>query len=182
MAVSPRYLEREGLRYLITIDRLDVELLGVLTRNARVGIAELAATLGVARNTVQARLARLVEERLLTGFRPDIDLAKVGIAVQAFMALELQQGRLRSVVEALTAMPEVLEIHATTGREDLLVRVAAATQADLQELIQDVVSVVGVSHSSTTLALTTPLQYRIQPLLELLARERGWGRSTPSPR
>jgi DNA-binding Lrp family transcriptional regulator len=167
---------------MLNIDRLDIELLGALSRNARMGIVELASTLGVARNTVQARLSRMIEEHYLVGFRPDIDLANAGIAVQAFMALELQQGRLRSVVDALTSMPEVLEIHATTGREDLLVRVATTTQAELQELIQKVVSVTGVSHSSTTLALTTPLHYRIQPLLEHLGQQRGWGRSTPIPR
>lgn len=167
---------------MLNIDRLDIELLGVLSRNARVGIVELAATLGIARNTVQARLSRMHDQRLLSGFRPELDLTEIGIAVQAFMALELQQGHLHSVVRTLTSMPEVLEIHATTGREDLLVRVATATQADLQDLIQNVVSVRGVSHSNTTLALTTPLQYRIQPLLEHLGQEGGWGRSTPTPR
>lgn len=169
------------LTTLLNIDRLDIELLGVLSRNARIGIVELATTLGVARNTVQARLNKMISDHVLSGFRPDLDLAEVGIAVEAFIALELQQGQLSSVVDSLTAMPEVLEIHATTGREDLLVRVATATQADLQSLIQGVVSTRGVSHSSTTLALTTPLRYRIQPLLEHLGQKQGWGRSTPTP-
>ncbi|SNS82779.1 Lrp/AsnC family transcriptional regulator [Rhodococcoides kyotonense] len=167
---------------MLKIDRLDIELLGVLARNARAGIVELASTLGVARNTVQARLTRMTDDHLLSGFRPELDLTEIGIAVQAFMALELQQGQLRAVVDALTSMPEILEIHATTGREDLLVRVATATQADLQNLIQEVVSITGVSHSNTTLALTTPLPYRIQPLLEHLGQQQGWGRSTPAPR
>lgn len=167
---------------MLNIDRLDIDLLGALSRNARTGIAELAATLGVARNTVQARLTRMVDGNFLTGFRPELDLAEVGIDVQAFMALELQQGQLNSVVAALASVPEVLEIHATTGREDLLVRVATSTHANLQDLIQRVVSIEGVSHSSTTLTLTTPLRYRIQPLLEHLGHERGWGRSTPIAR
>ena len=167
---------------MLSIDRLDVELLGVLSRNARAGVVELASTLGVTRNTVQARLARMVTDQILAGFRPDLDLTRVGIAVEAFMALALEQGQLRSVVERLTAMPEVLEVHATTGREDLLVRVATATQADLQVLIQEVVATHGVSHSNTFLALTTPLRYRVQPLLEHLGHRQGWGRSTPSPR
>jgi DNA-binding Lrp family transcriptional regulator len=167
---------------MLNIDRLDVELLGVLARNARAGIVELASTLGVTRNTVQARLGRMAADKVLAGFRPDLDLAQLGIAVEAFMALELEQGQLQSVVDRLTAMPEILEVHATTGREDLLVRVATATQADLQVLIQDVVSMRGVSHSNTILALTTPLRYRVQPLLEHLGQQQGWGRSTPSPR
>lgn len=167
---------------MLNLDRLDAELIELLGRNARMGIAELASALGVARNTIQSRLRRLEETGLLRGFRPDLDLAAAGVTVQAFIALELEQGRLQKVVESLTAIAEVLEMHATTGREDLLVRVATETQAGLQELIETIVGIPGVSHSNTTLALTTPLPYRVQPLLDKLTRARGWGRSTPAPR
>jgi hypothetical protein len=40
----------------------------------------------------------------------------------------------------------------------------------------------GVVHSTTTLALTTPLPYRAVPLLKDMTRDAGWGRSTPTPR
>jgi DNA-binding Lrp family transcriptional regulator len=94
----------------------------------------------------------------------------------------VQQGRLGPIVEALKGIPQVLEIHATTGREDLLVRVATETQAGLQQLIEQIVGVPGVVHSTTTLALTTPLHYRAVPLLKEITRNAGWGRSTPNPR
>ena len=164
---------------MLSIDRLDVELLENLASDARVGVVELATRLGISRNTVQARLRRLEEGGLLTGYRPELDLEQAGVSMEAFIGLEVQQGRLASIVDALTAMPQVLEIHATTGREDLLVRVATATQADLQQLIQAIVRIAGVVHSTTTLALTTPLPYRAVPLLGHLARDAGWGRSTP---
>jgi DNA-binding Lrp family transcriptional regulator len=93
--------------------------------------------------------------------------------------LALDQGRLDDIVEQLTAMPHVLEIHATTGREDLLVRLGSTSHAELQELIQRIVGLPGVSHSDTKLALTTPLPYRVQPLLTHLTRAAGFGRSTP---
>jgi DNA-binding Lrp family transcriptional regulator len=167
---------------LLSIDRLDAELLEMLAHDARAGIVELAATLGISRNTVQSRLRRLEEGGVLAGYRPEIDLAQAGIATQAFIGLEVQQGRLGSIVEALSAIPQVLEIHATTGREDLLVRVATESQAGLQQLIEHIVVIPGVVHSTTTLALTTPLPYRAVPLLKDMTRNAGWGRSTPTPR
>jgi DNA-binding Lrp family transcriptional regulator len=167
---------------MLTIDQLDAELIGLLTADARTGIVELAAALGVTRNTIQSRIKRLDESGLIRGFRPDIDLSLAGIDVHAFIALETEQGQLTPVVAALREIAEVLEVHATTGREDLLVRVATETHASLQELIELVVSIDGVSHTSTTLALTTPLPYRTQPLLQSLTRTAGWGRSTPPPR
>jgi DNA-binding Lrp family transcriptional regulator len=167
---------------LLSIDRLDAELLEMLARDARAGIVELAVTLGISRNTVQSRLRRLEEGGVLAGHRPEIDLAQAGISTQAFIGLEVQQGRLGSIVNALSAIPQVLEIHATTGREDLLVRVATGSQAGLQQLIERIVIIPGVVHSTTTLALTTPLPYRVVPLLKDMTRNAGWGRSTPTPR
>jgi DNA-binding Lrp family transcriptional regulator len=164
---------------MLSIDRLDVELLEMLATDARSGVVDLASRLGISRNTVQARLRRLEEGGLLTGYRPELKLAEAGVPVEAFIGLEVQQGRLASIVDALTAMPQVLEIHATTGREDLLVRVATETQADLQQLIEGIVGTAGVVHSTTTLALTTPLPYRAVPLLKHITRDAGWGRSTP---
>jgi DNA-binding Lrp family transcriptional regulator len=166
---------------MLSIDRLDVELLAVLARDARIGVVELAVTLGISRNTVQSRLKRLEEGGLVAGYRPEIDLARAGLATQAFIGLEVQQERLALIVEALVGMPQVLEIHATTGREDLLVRVATETQAGLQQLIEQIVGTQGVVHSTTTLALTTPLPYRVVPLLKDLTKGAGWGRSTPPP-
>ena len=164
---------------MLSIDRLDVELLEMLDADARAGVVDLASRLGISRNTVQARLRRLEEGGLLTGYRPELKLAEAGVSVEAFIGLEVQQGRLASIVDALVAMPQVLEIHATTGREDLLVRVATETQAGLQQLIEGIVGTAGVVHSTTTLALTTPLPYRAVPLLKHIAKDAGWGRSTP---
>jgi DNA-binding Lrp family transcriptional regulator len=165
---------------LLSVDRLDVELLEMLARDARAGVVELASTLGISRNTVQSRLRRLEEGGVLAGYRPHFDLEKAGVAVQAFLGLEVQQGRLASIVQALADIPQVLEVHATTGREDLLVRVATETQAGLQRLIEQIVVIPGVVHSTTTLALTTPLPYRAVPLLKDMTRNAGWGRSTPT--
>lgn len=166
---------------MLRIDRLDAELIGALTRDARTGVVELAGLLGVARNTVQARLRRLQDDGLTSGFMPRVDLEAVGVSVQAFAALALDQGQLDDIVAQLAAMPHVLEVHATTGREDLLVRLGATSHAELQQLIQRIVGLPGVSHSDTTLALTTPLPYRVQPLLTHLTRSAGFGRSTPAP-
>ena len=166
---------------MITINRLDSELLKRLDSNARAGIAELAAQLGISRNTVQARLRRLEDIGILKGYRPVVDLEAVGVPVQAFVGLELDQRQLGDVVDALKEFPEVLEVITQAGREDLLVRVAAATLAELQAAVGRMVNLAGVRHTNTTLSVSTPLPYRVQPLLDHLTQGSGWGRSTPPP-
>jgi DNA-binding Lrp family transcriptional regulator len=163
------------------IDRLDSELLKRLNANARAGVAELAAQLGVSRNTVLARLQRLEREGILKGFKPVIDLEAAGLPVQAFVGLELDQRLLAQVIASLGEIPQVLEVTTQAGREDLLVKVAAATLADLQQAVGRMIEVRGVRHSTTTLSVSTPLPFRVQPLLDHLTKESGWGRSTALP-
>jgi DNA-binding Lrp family transcriptional regulator len=66
----------------------------------------------------------------------------------------------------------VLEVHATTGRADLLVRIAAQTQQELLSLIQGVHGIDGVKHTETMLAMATPIEYRSLPLVQHLTRRR----------
>jgi DNA-binding Lrp family transcriptional regulator len=58
---------------LTSIDQLDARLISVLRANPRVGLLEVARQLGVARGTVQARLAKLEASGVITGHGPEID-------------------------------------------------------------------------------------------------------------
>lgn len=162
---------------MLKIDKLDSELISLLEKDARCSIGELADRLGVTRNTVQARLLRLKDSGALEGFNARVNLVEVGVNVEAFAALAINQNHLDQIIHQLRALPEVLEVHTTTGREDLLVRIGAVTHADLQRIIQRVVALQGVSHSNTTLVLTTPLHYRVAPLLNNATKDSGRGRS-----
>ena len=165
---------------MISIDRLDAEIIGKLAVNARIGVAELAGALGVARNTVQSRIRRLEESGVLTGFLPVIDLEALGAPVQAFVALELDQRLLQQVAAALGTIPHVLEVNIQAGREDLVARVAAPTHQELQEVIGHMIEIDGVRHTVSTLIVSTPAPFRTQPLIDSLTRGAGFGRSTPA--
>jgi DNA-binding Lrp family transcriptional regulator len=152
------------------IDALDATLIQALDESPRAGILELARRLGVARGTVQARMDRLQARGVITGFGPDLDLVELGFAVLAFTTLEIAQGRLQDVVEHLRAIPEVLEAHATSGTGDLHCRVVARTNSDLQDVINRILEVQGIDRSTTVIALSDQIRYRVMPLVEAAAR------------
>jgi DNA-binding Lrp family transcriptional regulator len=168
----------QEVRTLATIDRLDVEILGKLTTNARAGIAELASELGVSRATVQLRIRRLEDDGILTGFQPIIDLTAVGMPVQALVSLEIDQRVMTRIIQGLQRLPE---IRIQAGREDLLVHVAIGSLEELQELTAAIVDIDGVRKTTSTFTVATPLPYRVQPLLSEITKDAGWGRSTPAP-
>ncbi|MER7798597.1 Lrp/AsnC family transcriptional regulator [Microbacterium sp. NPDC096154] len=167
---------------MATIDQLDVEILARLTENARIGIAELAAELGVSRTTVNLRLKRLEDDGVLLGFRPVIDLAQIGAGVRASLSIEIDQRRMAHIVHELSRLPEVLEVSIRAGREDVLAHVAIGSLEELQVLTTAIVEIDGVRRTTSTFTVSTPVPHRILPLLGKVVAGRGWGRSTPSPR
>ena len=148
------------------VDSLDAALIELLTVEPRVGVLEASRRLGVARGTVQARLDRLAERRVITGYGPDVDPVALGYEVAAFITLEIRQaGGHDPVAERLAAIPEVLEVHTITGSADMLCRVVARTNADLQRVIDAIVGTDGVVRSATLISMATQVPYRILPLV-----------------
>jgi DNA-binding Lrp family transcriptional regulator len=173
--------ERAGTMDRVTtpIDELDGRLLRLLSEAPRAGVLELARRLSVARGTVQARLDRLQRRGVVTGFGPDVDLSAMGYAVLAFATLEIAQGRLLDVVEHLKDIPEVLEAHATSGEGDLHCRVVAKTNSGLQDVLNRILEVQGIDRSTTVIALSDQIRYRVMPLVEAEAGVRAPPRPRP---
>jgi len=154
------------------IDELDARLIGLLSAEPRIGVLEASRRLRVARGTVQARLDRLAARGVITGYGPDIDPAALGHAVTAFVTLELRQsGGRDDVARQLALIEEILEAHTVTGPGDLMCRVVARDNADLQRVIDAIVAVPGVIRTSTVIALATAVAYRTIPLVRATARQ-----------
>jgi DNA-binding Lrp family transcriptional regulator len=149
------------------IDELDARLIRALCETPRAGVMELARQLGVARGTVQARLDKLQQRGIISGFDPDLDIRRMGYEVLAFVSLEIAQGRLADVCAHLREIPEVLEIHSVTGPGDLHCRVVARTNDHLQSVIGRILVQQGIDRSTTQIALTEQLRLRVLPLVEL---------------
>ena len=161
-----------------SIDRLDAALIKLLAAEPRIGVLETSRRLGVARGTVQARLDRLRDRGVIRGYGPDVDPAALGYEVTAFITLEIRQaGGHDPVAERLAAIPEVLEVHTITGAGDMLCRVVARTNADLQRVLDAIVSTEGVVRSSTLISLATQVPYRVLPLVCAAASGAGQQRS-----
>lgn len=106
----------------MAIDHLDGRLLVLLAKEPRIGVLEMSRRLGVARGTVQARLDRLQSNGVIRGFGPQVDPTALGYPVTAFATLQIRQGQGADVRAHLATVPEVLELHTTTGSGDMLCR------------------------------------------------------------
>jgi DNA-binding Lrp family transcriptional regulator len=153
------------------LDGIDLALLKALGASPRSGLLALARDMGVARNTAQAHLDRLIRAGVVTGFGPEVDLRRVGYAVSAFVNLQISQGRSRGVGEALLAVPEVIEAWMTTGPSDLICWMVARDNDHLGELIANLLEIPGVTRTTTALMLATPIPSRKLNLVTRAAPE-----------
>lgn len=154
----------------MSIDHLDARIIRLMQDEPRIGLLEISRRLGVARGTVQARLGKLVERGVITGFGPELDPARMGRPVLAFVFLEIAQGRLREAVEVLEAVPEVIEAHGTTGPLDLLCRVVASSNEHLQEILNLILASPAIRRSTSYIAMSQQIAPRAAPLVEAVAR------------
>jgi DNA-binding Lrp family transcriptional regulator len=161
----------------MTIDDLDARIVALFAAEPRVGVLECSRRLGVARGTVQARLDRMTRTGVIRSFGPELDPSAMGYVVTAFVTLEIRQHHPSraahdAVVEQIAEVPEVLEAHTTTGTGDMLVRIVARSNADLQRVIDRLLAAEGVVRASTVIALDTQISPRVLPLLSEVAARR----------
>lgn len=154
----------------INVDALDARLLELLDAEPRIGVLECSRRLGVARGTVQARLDKLLTRGVVRDFGPRVEPAALGFPVTAFVTLELRQAvGHEPMAQRLARIPEVLEVHTVTGAGDMLCRIVARTNAELQGVIDRVLASEGVLRATTVIALAEQIPYRTLPLVKAAA-------------
>ena len=151
------------------LDATDARLLLALSEDPRATVLGLSQRLGLARNTVQSRLARLESGGVLDPFERRVRPEALGYRLGAYVTVQVVQRSLADVAEALSAIPEVLEVTGLSGVADLLVQVVAVDADDLWRITEQVLTIPGVQRTDTNLALRRFVDHRMAPLLERAA-------------
>ena len=158
-----------------SLDKTDTQLLAALCEDPHSTFVALAQKLGLSRNTVQARMARLEESNAFLDFDRRINPAALGYQLTAFITVHVQQKRLSQIVADLSRIPEIVQAHGMSGPADLLVHVVCKDADDLFRIDGTILACEGVERTETSLAMGELIPYRITPMLDRM------GRGTSSP-
>ncbi|MFD0980129.1 Lrp/AsnC family transcriptional regulator [Tropicimonas aquimaris] len=136
-------------------DDLDRSLIAILREDGRAPVSKLATILGVSRATVQNRLDRLLESGAVLGFtiRARQDHADGG--VRAIMMIEVTGQSTTAVIRRLRGIPELLQLHSTNGKWDLVAELGAASLTDFDRVLREVRGVEGITNSETSILLSS---------------------------
>ena len=142
------------------LDDIDRHLLRLLQANARAPAATLARTLGIARTTVVARIARLEREGTVAGYGVRLGRRLEQAAVRAFCGLSVGARSSAAVIQALERMPEVEEVSAVSGGFDYMVILHCETHEQLDALLDQLGRIEGVRQTHTSVVLSRKIDRR----------------------
>jgi DNA-binding Lrp family transcriptional regulator len=153
------------------LDDIDLRLLRLLLQDPRLSVAALAERVGLARSTAHNRVARLERLGLTTAVGPSVNPEILGYGVLAFVTVLVTQRRLEAVAEELAKVPEVLEVHVTTGGGDLHCRVVAKDNHHFFEVVEQLLTIPGLQRTTTQLAVKELVAYHVEPLIDAALEE-----------
>jgi DNA-binding Lrp family transcriptional regulator len=137
------------------MDDLDRRLIAQLRIDARAPIATLAKRLGVARGTVQNRIARLAADGTIAGYtvrlKPQTDVDRVS----GIMTIAVEGNHLERVVRILRGDPAVAALHSTNGRWDLVAELRTDSLEAIDEVINRIRSIESITRTETSLLLSS---------------------------
>ena len=138
----------------------DRELIALLQLNAREPVASLARKLKLSRTTVQDRLRRLEEAKVIEGYalRLTDDAAVAGI--KAFVTIEVEPRRTQDVIRTMVRLPQIESLHTVSGKFDLIARLGAASADELDAVLDRIGQMPGVTGTESAIILSTKLSRR----------------------
>ena len=140
------------------IDEIDRKLLNELQLDARISYAELGRRVGLTTPAVIERVRKLEDAHIITGYRAEIDPAKAGLPITAFIRMSITGVDYSHIIEVAEESNEVLECHRGTGGDSFIMKVAVSSVEHLQEVI-DRLTPYGIT--TTTIVLSSPVKRRV---------------------
>ena len=133
------------------LDDIDLKILDIISKNARIPFKDVAAEVGVSRAAVHQRVNRMIELNVIVGSGYHIDPKKIDFKTCTYIGIFLEKGSLYSTVtEKLKVIPEVVECHYTTGQYAIFVKVYAKDNEHLRDILSDKIQKIGGVASTET--------------------------------
>ncbi len=139
------------------LDRFDRKIIDILAGEGRISVTELARRIGLSKSPTQARLKRLEETGVITGYAALYDPILLGRDHVAFVEVKLTDTREKALAafnKAVAIIPEVEQCHLIAGAFDYLLKVRTDGMTGYRAVLAEKISTLPhVSNTSTYVAM-----------------------------
>lgn len=146
------------------IDNLDRQILSLLMEDVTIPYTEIAKKLLVSGGTIHVRMKKLKDIGVVKGSQLVVDPAKLHYDITAFIGVYLEKGSLyHDVAEELRKLPEVVELHYTTGAYSMFAKITCKNTLNLREVLNGKIqSIKGIERTETFISLEESIKRQIQ--------------------
>lgn len=146
------------------IDNVDLKILSLLMDNAGIAYTDIAKEIFVSPGTVHVRMKKLEQLGIVKGSHLSIDYARLGYDVTAFLGIYLEKSSFYDqAVKELLEIPEVVNVHYTTGNYSMFVKIICKDTQHLRQVLHDKIQKVsGIQRTETSISLEESINRNIK--------------------
>ncbi len=137
------------------IDSIDLKILTELIEDASLPYTEIAKKIGVSGGTIHVRMKKMEDLGIVKGSHLDINYTRLGYDITAFLGIYLDKSEFYDkAVDDLRKIPEVVNVHYTTGNYSMFVKIICRDTQHLREVLHDKIQkVYGIQRTETSISL-----------------------------
>jgi Lrp/AsnC family transcriptional regulator, leucine-responsive regulatory protein len=144
------------------LDQTDRRIIGELTADGRISLAELGRRVSLSSPAVAERVQRLERSGVITGYRAELDPRTLGYPLTAIVRVKPAAGQLPRVAELAAEIPQVAECHRITGEDCFFLMIHLRSIDELTDLLDRFLA---YGTTTTSLINATPVPRRDPPPL-----------------
>ena len=150
------------------IDKLDKQILEIISQNARIPFKDVAAECGVSRAAIHQRVQRLIEMGVIIGSGYHVNPKSLGYNTCTYVGIIMEKGSMyKEAVKELKNIPEIIECHFTTGPYTILVKLYSRDNEHLMDLLNSrIQEIPGVRATETLISLDQSIKKEIPIKIE----------------
>ena len=158
MLTNERTPELIGFGSKVELDDVGWRILVALQENARLSYSELGRKVGLTPPAVAERIRRLEETGVIAGYRAQLNVGSLGLALKAIIRLAPRGRDPLNIGQLVDALPGVLECHHVTGEDCFVLTVAVPTMGHLEKLLERLLR---YGDTTTSMVLSSPVTHRV---------------------
>jgi Lrp/AsnC family transcriptional regulator, leucine-responsive regulatory protein len=142
------------------VEEIDRKIVSLLARNGRMSFTDLAKQAGLSVSAVHQRVRKLEQDGVIMGYAAVLDPEAIGLPMTAFVSIKpFDPAAPDDVPQRLEHLNGIEACHSVAGEENYILKVRVASPTALEELLQQLRTLGGVS-TRTTVVLSTPFENR----------------------
>ena len=142
------------------VEEINRKIVSLLARDGRMSFTELARQTGLSVSAAQQRVRRLEKRGVIKGYVALVGMDELGLPLTAFVSIKpFDPSAPDDVPQRLEQLTAIEACHSVAGDENYILKVRVASPTALEDLLQEIRTVAGVS-TRTTIVLSTPYENR----------------------